>query len=901
MEAPTVRNTAEVMLQVCEALIYIHEQQLVHCAVSSNSIHLVTPYAAKLANFEYMVPRGNTSGAHTNMHECAVYNWLAPELMNAEPATEMADVYSFCSVLWEMLNGMMPWPERSASEIKQVITKQGKTLPLSNNKVPQLLHDVLERGLQLASYDRSVSFDDLRELLLVSLRSSNSRKSSKFSLKPLNDTLGGSYERKISRSKLVSPLTNTSYSGRFQEMNENQLQEASLQKPPSPARNMSTRRIAIRKLMTGRTGLTSGEDSDDDKSMDDVNTQGPTYSGGKQYGTPATLDSSMKSTHDSSFSEDAPSDTVYNTKWGPKAEYRHEESGAACYPAGHSRERPLVDPKLIGIVSSHRGYKSISPVKYGTAPQNGSAPGDGPKSMGSNRERWNRSNSLQDDPVMHRPPAGHAKQGSYGSRRSSAGYGQNTSFASYSSRGSVGSLAIPNYCVGMKPAGHGCEVSVGSKQSTHHTSYSRLPDDIRDAVMYKAPHIDASYSELPENPTREAIKEKWFGGKGSVRNLISAYHDIEKEEIEASQKSYTYLRSHLSQSSMNSQRLDSDLPDTQLKTLYSAAGVDSNRPAPEVSTQQMASRSDGSGSTDLDCSAVSVEAHQGSPAIQQQPSDTSSSGTDNAKPSSESAEDPQSFLDYAKAMRDQVTAEIRDSFSNLKLKPVGERTNGSQPTSSSDSSRGKQLEVTFSEYVMEREHSDNLPTSADSSVNTEGFPASVEREDYGDEIMSNGMSGAEARIRPTCPDGYPEFQQQNGIDADLNNLISPRNLPTHDIYLDDEYGEKTLDLSMEQPPAYDDMDENDMDENDLEDIINAGSCLEKADEERMETTANKVFEIERGNEYTVRIEASGDDDKQHVTHTMKNLKTGESKTVLAHTVNAPGSFEQCVVINSGAS
>lgn len=43
--------------------------------------------------------------AHLNKYNCAVYNWLAPELMKGEPATEMADLYGFSCVLWEMLIG----------------------------------------------------------------------------------------------------------------------------------------------------------------------------------------------------------------------------------------------------------------------------------------------------------------------------------------------------------------------------------------------------------------------------------------------------------------------------------------------------------------------------------------------------------------------------------------------------------------------------------------------------------------------------------------------------------------------------------------------------------------------------------------------------------------------------
>ena len=47
----------EILRQMCDALMYIHQQNLLHCAISSHSIQLVAHGFAKLGNCEYMIEK----------------------------------------------------------------------------------------------------------------------------------------------------------------------------------------------------------------------------------------------------------------------------------------------------------------------------------------------------------------------------------------------------------------------------------------------------------------------------------------------------------------------------------------------------------------------------------------------------------------------------------------------------------------------------------------------------------------------------------------------------------------------------------------------------------------------------------------------------------------------------
>ncbi len=51
--------SCSVLSQIGGAVVYLHEQALLHCWVTSHAIHLVSAltFTAKLGNFEYMIDR----------------------------------------------------------------------------------------------------------------------------------------------------------------------------------------------------------------------------------------------------------------------------------------------------------------------------------------------------------------------------------------------------------------------------------------------------------------------------------------------------------------------------------------------------------------------------------------------------------------------------------------------------------------------------------------------------------------------------------------------------------------------------------------------------------------------------------------------------------------------------
>ena len=109
---PKIKSITSIMLNVCDALIYMHEKNLLHCYVNSHSIFLTHHHMAKLGNLEFscdLIKQPQKFKIVENRYKNCAYNWLPPEIMTwssseEEMITPKADMYSFCVVIWELFN-----------------------------------------------------------------------------------------------------------------------------------------------------------------------------------------------------------------------------------------------------------------------------------------------------------------------------------------------------------------------------------------------------------------------------------------------------------------------------------------------------------------------------------------------------------------------------------------------------------------------------------------------------------------------------------------------------------------------------------------------------------------------------------------------------------------------------
>lgn len=109
-----VRKACEIVMQVAEALHYIHRQNVVHCDIKTENILICEEeiegkrkqMMVKLLDFG-LARSLTASRASTSLSGTPHY--VAPERIRGEPASPASDVYGVGILLYELLTGAVPW------------------------------------------------------------------------------------------------------------------------------------------------------------------------------------------------------------------------------------------------------------------------------------------------------------------------------------------------------------------------------------------------------------------------------------------------------------------------------------------------------------------------------------------------------------------------------------------------------------------------------------------------------------------------------------------------------------------------------------------------------------------------------------------------------------------------
>jgi PAS domain-containing protein len=140
-----IRKACEIVLQVAEALHYIHRQNVVHCDIKTENILICeedhegkrTKMVAKLLDFG-LARSLTASRASTSLSGTPHY--VAPERIRGEPASPASDVYGVGILLYELITGAVPWD----GPVQKILAGHLDEKP----KLPSLIVDGLDPALE---------------------------------------------------------------------------------------------------------------------------------------------------------------------------------------------------------------------------------------------------------------------------------------------------------------------------------------------------------------------------------------------------------------------------------------------------------------------------------------------------------------------------------------------------------------------------------------------------------------------------------------------------------------------------------------------------------------------------------------------------------------------------------
>ena len=148
--------------QVLDALFYAHTQGVVHRDIKPENILLTPSGEVKLADFglaraadhNRLTGEGSISGTLL---------YLAPELLNGDPADRQSDLYALGIVLYELLTGQLPFVDDNVGVLLNQIVNAAVPAPSSlNAEIPPLLDTFI---LRLLARERTGRYQDADQAL----------------------------------------------------------------------------------------------------------------------------------------------------------------------------------------------------------------------------------------------------------------------------------------------------------------------------------------------------------------------------------------------------------------------------------------------------------------------------------------------------------------------------------------------------------------------------------------------------------------------------------------------------------------------------------------------------------------------------------------------------------------
>ncbi|XP_075627487.1 inactive serine/threonine-protein kinase TEX14 isoform X1 [Balearica regulorum gibbericeps] len=160
-----------VLLQINDALRFLHSRGFIHRSVTSYAIQIVSSGEAKLCNLEYMI-ESKDGGEHSDLTRIPVpvqlYRWCSPEVILEKVVTVKSDIYSFCTVMQEALTETPPWKGVEDSVIKQLVIS-GQSLE-ADVRLPMPYYSIMKSGLEPKQKNRSMKLQDIQYILKNDLK-----------------------------------------------------------------------------------------------------------------------------------------------------------------------------------------------------------------------------------------------------------------------------------------------------------------------------------------------------------------------------------------------------------------------------------------------------------------------------------------------------------------------------------------------------------------------------------------------------------------------------------------------------------------------------------------------------------------------------------------------------------
>ncbi|QRO02543.1 serine/threonine protein kinase [Archangium violaceum] len=161
-----VGRLKDAMLQVCEALAYIHAHGLVHRDLKPSNVMVDEDRQVRLMDFGLAKFLADDAGMTLDGRMVGTFRYMSPEQILGEPLDGRADLYSLGVIIYELMSGRPPFDAKSPVDLwHKVLETEPPPLLALNQRGDAQLARVAHRLIRKEPDDRFQTAEEVYEAL----------------------------------------------------------------------------------------------------------------------------------------------------------------------------------------------------------------------------------------------------------------------------------------------------------------------------------------------------------------------------------------------------------------------------------------------------------------------------------------------------------------------------------------------------------------------------------------------------------------------------------------------------------------------------------------------------------------------------------------------------------------